>query len=106
MRVLIVGDNEINGTLEKSMAKEEIRATTITDADHVLKCKGEPGRYAITTRSDTFIVASVIITEPPRFEAPEIDGRAAYNLMDADVYEKLSRGKTAEPIVIALDYAS
>jgi Fe-S-cluster-containing hydrogenase component 2 len=106
MNVLIVGNNEFNEILGKKFEEANINTTVIMSADDVLKVKGEPGVYVVTTPHETVSVSSVVITERAEFEAPEIDGNSLYNLADAVVREKVLNDKTKNQVVILLDYGA
>ena len=104
MNVLILGNNELNEILGKKFEDEKINTTVIKSTGDVLKVKGEPGFYAVTTTDETFAVSSVVITESAEFEAPEVDGNKMHNITDASVREKVLENKTNDQVVILLDY--
>ena len=106
MNVLILGNNSINAVVEKNMKHEGIDTTVISDAAKIVKFKGQPGNYLITTPTGNYSVASVIITEPPQFEGLTVDGGVTINIMNDTETGKLLAGRlgTGEKIVLLLDY--
>ena len=110
MNALILGRNSINAEVQKNLSCEGIDATVLTDASQIIKFKGEPGNYTVTTPEGKYSFSAVIITEPPQFEGVTIDSAAldgsglTMNIMDDDETGKLDSLKTGEKIVILLDY--
>ena len=104
MNVLILGNNEFNEILGKKFEEQKLSTTVIKSAGDVLKVKGEPGFYTVTTPGETFSVSSVVVTEGAEFEAPEVGGNRAYNLTDSVAREKVLNDKKKDQVVILLDY--
>ena len=104
MNVLILGNNEFNEVLLEKFEEQKLSTTVIKSAGDVLKVKGEPGLYVVTTPDEKISVSSVVITEGAEFEAPEIDGTRLLNLADAAILEKVLNDKTNNQVVILLDY--
>jgi NAD-dependent dihydropyrimidine dehydrogenase PreA subunit/coenzyme F420-reducing hydrogenase delta subunit len=112
MKVLILGKSTVNAEIEKILScplslapGESIETAVIQDASQIIKFRGEPGNYTVTTSDGSYSFASVLITEPPRFEGIAAGGGVTLNLMDEGETGKLDSLKTAEKIVILLDYA-
>ena len=104
MNVLILGNNEINGILEKGFSEHGVKTDVVANAADVLKVKGRPGCYAVTTTGGKLDVSSVVITETAEYEAPEVSGNAVCNLMDETARETVLKDKTRDEVVILLDY--
>ena len=111
MNVLILGRNAINAELEKNLAGRGIATMVMPDAAEIVKFKGQPGEYAVTTPAGKYSFTSVIITEAPQFEGITVCGGVSINLMNDDETGELLAGKPPanlkpdEKIVILLDYA-
>ena len=105
MKVLILGKNIINTEIEMYMAREDIGTIVMPDASEMVKFKGEPGNYTVTTPAGKYSFTSVIITEPPQFEGIICGGGITINIMNDDETGKFDNLNTAEKIVILLDYA-
>ena len=106
MNVLILGNNEFNEILGKKFEEQKINTTVMKSAGDVLKVKGEPGCYVVTTPDEKISVSSVVITEGAEFEAPEINGNRLLNLADVVEREKVLNHKKKDPVVILLDYGA
>lgn len=105
MNVLILGKNEKNPVVEKALSGCGVDSRIVEDVSLILKFKGEPGAFTVTTPDGEHCFTSVIVTEPPRFRAPTADGETTVNLMNGDEVLRLDNPKASEKIVILLDYA-
>ena len=104
MNVLILGRNTINAQIEKKLFSKGIAAVVIEDAQEIVKFKGEPGNYTVTTTSNRLSFTSVIITEAPQFEGIRVGNGISINIMDDNEIAMLDNLKINEKIAILLDY--
>ncbi len=105
MNVLILGNSELNKDIEQTIVNEGMCATTICDPTQILRFKGEPGKFIVTTNENKLDISSVIITEPPKYEGLAVGEGITYNLLNDNEIEKLMNKKTHEKIVFVLDYS-
>ena len=89
MQIIILGKNEKNAEIEKFLV----------DEGHSVSVAGSVSELG---RVNGF--APIIVTEPPVYETPLIDGVPLTNLMDETAAEYLSGLKTSEKIVVLLDW--
>ena len=102
--VLILGQNEINGELSDRFCEFGYSPFVIEDAGAIKSFSGEAGAFKVKAGADELEAAFVLITEPPRKPAPNIDGGAAYSIFDAGAMRKISDSNTKIPVAILLDY--
>ena len=91
MRVLILGNSGINPEAESYLLnflsdfllKEGFDVTVMEDVSEILRFKGQPGDFKVTTAEGVFDCDAVVVTAPPRYEAVTCGEKTINFLNDA-----------------------
>jgi len=103
MNVLILGQNDANGSLVDYLESHDIRTETITDVDSVRSFTGEKGSFMVKAGDREYGAAAVIVTEPADRKIPDLGG-TPYSVFDREGMSKIADSRTKSPVVILLDY--
>ena len=104
MNVLIVGSSDINKALEQKLLGDGFSVDTISDFADVVRIKGRPGAYELTTVDKKYSGAGVIVTEQPYTEKSELYDANALNLLAPEAIEKIKATKGPGKVVFLLDH--
>ena len=104
LNVLILGKSEINPETEHYLSIEGFNVTVVEDVSAILRFRGEPGNFKVTTATGVLDCTAVVITEPPLFDSVVIDGGKTINFLKSATYERVADPKESEKIVLLLDF--
>ncbi|MCL1983537.1 MAG: hydrogenase iron-sulfur subunit [Clostridiales bacterium] len=104
MNVLILGQNGINGEIEKCLTAQGHSAAVISDIGEIKSFSGEAGEFKAKTGTGEVEAALVIVTEPDRKPMPDMGGGMPASIFDAAAMEGAWAFKAKSPVVILLDY--
>jgi len=104
MNILIVGNSDINETLEGKLRDEGFSCDTIADITSVVRIQGKPGGYELTASKKKYKGAGVIVTEQPYTEKSEMYNANSLNLLTPGIANDIKKTKGRKKIVFLLDF--
>jgi len=104
MNVLIVGKSDINEALKRKLRDEGFTADTISDCAGVVRVKGRPGDFELTTAKKKYTGSGIIVTEQPYTEKSKLYDADALNLLVPEAVEKIKAAKGRKKVVFLLDF--
>jgi len=104
MNVLIIGKNERNKTLEQELSKQGAGVQMLPSLEDVLRLKGCPGAFEVTSKEGDVQAEGILFTEAPALEAVLIGEAETLGLTNPDLMATLEAADSN--IVFLLDYCS